>query len=186
MQPFRFYDRPRAVAFAKPTTSTSVKRSATTTLFFAGDADALMAGMEESARNDPDKRLDVQHALEDGDLVAVHSHLRQKPGDSGAAVVHLFRFEAMPKAEIAARGALALDDSLAEALDGRVLRLSAGRSEIPRSAASDRARRFQGIQDIGKKLSDRPRGYGGLLTVLGIVRTIASAKRSAAPLDEPM
>ena len=68
--------------------------------FFAGDAEALMAGMEESARKDPDKRLDVQHALEDGDLVAVHSHLRQKPGDSGVAVVHLFRFEGDRIAEL--------------------------------------------------------------------------------------
>jgi predicted SnoaL-like aldol condensation-catalyzing enzyme len=51
-------------------------------------------------RQDPDKRLDVQHALEDGDLVAVHSHLRQKPGDAGVAVVHLFRFEGDRIAEL--------------------------------------------------------------------------------------
>ena len=31
--------------------------------------------------------------LEDGDLVAVHSRVRQKPGDLGAAVVHIFRFQ---------------------------------------------------------------------------------------------
>jgi predicted SnoaL-like aldol condensation-catalyzing enzyme len=61
--------------------------------FFAGDAQALMAGMEENARQNPDKRLDVLHALEDGDLVAVHSRVQQKPDDRGAALVHLFRFE---------------------------------------------------------------------------------------------
>lgn len=61
--------------------------------FFAGDAQALMAGMEENARRNPDKRLEVLHALEDGNLVAVHSHVRQKPGDPGAALVHLFRFD---------------------------------------------------------------------------------------------
>jgi predicted SnoaL-like aldol condensation-catalyzing enzyme len=61
--------------------------------FFAGNAEALMAGMEENARQNPDKRLDVLHALEDGDLVAVHSHVRQNPADRGAALVHLFRFE---------------------------------------------------------------------------------------------
>ena len=30
---------------------------------------------------------------EDGDFVAVHSHVRQRPGDLGAAVVHIFRFD---------------------------------------------------------------------------------------------
>jgi predicted SnoaL-like aldol condensation-catalyzing enzyme len=68
--------------------------------FFAGDAEALLAGMEENARQNPDKRLDVLHALEDGDLVAVHSHVRQKPGDRGGVVVHLFRFEGDRIAEL--------------------------------------------------------------------------------------
>jgi predicted SnoaL-like aldol condensation-catalyzing enzyme len=61
--------------------------------FFAGAADALMVAMEENARQNPDKRLEVLHALEDGDLVAVHSHVRQTANDRGAAVVHVFRFE---------------------------------------------------------------------------------------------
>jgi predicted SnoaL-like aldol condensation-catalyzing enzyme len=61
--------------------------------FFAGDAQALMAGMEENARQNPDKRLDVLHVVEEGDLVAVHSRVQQKPDDRGAALVHLFRFE---------------------------------------------------------------------------------------------
>jgi predicted SnoaL-like aldol condensation-catalyzing enzyme len=60
---------------------------------FAGNAEALMGAMEENARQNPDKQLDVLHTLEDGDLVAVHSHVRQRPGDHGAVVVHLFRFE---------------------------------------------------------------------------------------------
>jgi predicted SnoaL-like aldol condensation-catalyzing enzyme len=68
--------------------------------FFAGDAQALMVGMEENARQNPDKRLDVLHALEDGDLVAVHSHVRQKPDDRGGVVVHLFRFEGDRIAEL--------------------------------------------------------------------------------------
>lgn len=59
-----------------------------------------MTGMEESARQDPHKRLDVVHSLEDGDLVAVHSHLQQRPGDPGVAVVHLFRFEGDRIAEL--------------------------------------------------------------------------------------
>ena len=59
-----------------------------------------MTGMEENARQNPDKRLDVLHALEDGDFVAVHSHVRQHPGDRGAVVVHLFRFEGDRIAEL--------------------------------------------------------------------------------------
>ena len=31
-------------------------------------------------------------ALEDGDRVAVFSHVKQNPEDRGAAVVHIFRF----------------------------------------------------------------------------------------------
>ena len=59
---------------------------------FEGGADALMKGMEENARQNPEKRLDVLRSLEDGDLVAVHSHVRHKPGDRGVVVVHIFRF----------------------------------------------------------------------------------------------
>jgi len=61
--------------------------------FFRGDADALMAAMEANAAQSPGKTLDVQRAIQEGDLVAVHSWVRQKPGDLGAAVVHIFRFE---------------------------------------------------------------------------------------------
>jgi predicted SnoaL-like aldol condensation-catalyzing enzyme len=61
--------------------------------FFLGDAEALIGAMEENARQNPDKRLDVLRALEDGDLVAVHSHVRQNLTDRGAAVVHMFRFD---------------------------------------------------------------------------------------------
>ena len=61
--------------------------------FFRGDADSLRIAMEENAAKNPKKALEVQHALEDGDLVAVHSHVRQNPDDRGAAVVHIFRFQ---------------------------------------------------------------------------------------------
>ncbi len=61
--------------------------------FFRGDADSLRIAMEENAAKNPKKVLEVQHALEDGDLVAVHSHVRQNPDDRGAAMVHVFRFE---------------------------------------------------------------------------------------------
>jgi predicted SnoaL-like aldol condensation-catalyzing enzyme len=68
--------------------------------FFKDGAEALMTGMEENARQFPQKRLDVLRALEDGDLVAVHSHVRQKPDDRGAALVHVFRFEGDQIAEL--------------------------------------------------------------------------------------
>ena len=61
--------------------------------YFEGSAETLMAAMEENARENPDKTLDVKRAIAEGDLVAVHSHVRQRPDDRGAAVVHLFRFE---------------------------------------------------------------------------------------------
>lgn len=68
--------------------------------FFAGDAAALATGMEANARQNPDKRLDILRALEDGDLVAVHSHVRHTPEDRGAALVHIFRFEGDRIAEL--------------------------------------------------------------------------------------
>ncbi len=61
--------------------------------WFAGTAEGLIAGMEENARQNPQKTLSVHHAVEDDDLVAVHSHVRQRPDDRGAALVHIFRFE---------------------------------------------------------------------------------------------
>jgi predicted SnoaL-like aldol condensation-catalyzing enzyme len=61
--------------------------------FFRGDAESLRMAMEENAVKNPDKVLEIQRALEDDALVAVHSRVRQKPGDRGAAVVHIFRFE---------------------------------------------------------------------------------------------
>ncbi|WP_163411562.1 nuclear transport factor 2 family protein [Flavobacterium ajazii] len=61
--------------------------------YFKGDADTLMLAMEESAKTNPNKILTIQHILEDGNLVAVHSHVRQNSTDLGAAVVHIFRFE---------------------------------------------------------------------------------------------
>jgi predicted SnoaL-like aldol condensation-catalyzing enzyme len=61
--------------------------------YFRGDAQSLMEAMEENAIQNPDKVLEVQRALQDGDLVAVHSRVRQNPSDIGSAVVHIFRFE---------------------------------------------------------------------------------------------
>lgn len=61
--------------------------------FFEGTAQALQAGMQENARQNPNKIFEVKRAIAEGDLVVTHSHVRQKPEDLGAAVVHIFRFE---------------------------------------------------------------------------------------------
>lgn len=61
--------------------------------YFKGDADTLMLAMEESARKNPNKIFDVQHILEEDNLVAVHSHLKQTPTDPGFAVIHILKFK---------------------------------------------------------------------------------------------
>ncbi len=61
--------------------------------FFEGSAESLQAGMEENALQNPGKVLDVKRAIAEGEFVVVHAHVQHKPGDLGAAVVHIFRFE---------------------------------------------------------------------------------------------
>ena len=61
--------------------------------YFRGDAQSLQTAMAENAAQNPNKKLDVQFALEDGNRVAVFSRIKQNPDDRGSAVVHLFRFE---------------------------------------------------------------------------------------------
>ena len=61
--------------------------------YFEGTAEALETGMEENAQQNPDKSFEVKRAIAEGDLVVVHGHVHHKPGDLGAAVIHIFRFE---------------------------------------------------------------------------------------------
>ena len=67
---------------------------------FRGDAASLKEAMQENATKNPNKVLDVQRALQDGNEVAVFSRVRQKPADRGAAVMHIFRFESDRIAEL--------------------------------------------------------------------------------------
>ena len=60
---------------------------------FRGDADSLMEAMEHNAVQSPNKSLEIQCAIQEGDRVAVFSWIRQAPGELGSAVVHIFRFE---------------------------------------------------------------------------------------------
>jgi predicted SnoaL-like aldol condensation-catalyzing enzyme len=59
--------------------------------YFAAGAAALSAAMEEAHRNTPNKAFHVQRAVEEGDVVAVHSRVERDQGD--IAVVHIFRFD---------------------------------------------------------------------------------------------
>ncbi|HXI60324.1 MAG TPA: nuclear transport factor 2 family protein [Polyangia bacterium] len=61
--------------------------------FFRADAESLARAMDENAAKNPDKTLEVERALEDRDLVAVHCRVRLRPDQPEVAVVHLFRFE---------------------------------------------------------------------------------------------
>jgi predicted SnoaL-like aldol condensation-catalyzing enzyme len=60
--------------------------------YFAAGMDTLLTAIVAAAQLNPAGTMDVKHVLGDGDLVAVHSHVRQRPEDRGVAVVHLFRF----------------------------------------------------------------------------------------------
>lgn len=68
--------------------------------YFRGDAQSLIKAMEEEAKRNPTKLLDVKQVLEDHDLVAVHSLIRQHANDSGVAVVHIVRFREGKIAEL--------------------------------------------------------------------------------------
>jgi len=61
--------------------------------YFKGDAESLMAAMEENAAKNPEKKLEVLRAIQEGDLVAVHCRVRMKPGEPGYALAHIFRFQ---------------------------------------------------------------------------------------------
>jgi predicted SnoaL-like aldol condensation-catalyzing enzyme len=60
---------------------------------FAGDAESLKAGMAEAAGKFPNTVLEVQHTIEEGELVAVHSRVSHGPNQPEISVVHIFRFE---------------------------------------------------------------------------------------------
>jgi predicted SnoaL-like aldol condensation-catalyzing enzyme len=68
--------------------------------YFKGDADSLKAGMTQAHAKFPNTTLVVQHVLEDGELVAVHSRVRHSANTPEIAVVHIFRFEGETIAEL--------------------------------------------------------------------------------------
>jgi predicted SnoaL-like aldol condensation-catalyzing enzyme len=60
---------------------------------FEGSAAAIQAAMLENAARFPDMLFEVQRALADGPLVAVHSRARMTPIGADIAIVHILRFE---------------------------------------------------------------------------------------------
>jgi predicted SnoaL-like aldol condensation-catalyzing enzyme len=67
--------------------------------WFRGDRESLLTAMEENARKNPNKSFEIQRAIEEGDLVAVHSKLRMGDGKEHA-VVHIVRFDGEKIAEM--------------------------------------------------------------------------------------
>lgn len=61
--------------------------------YFRGDAVSLKAGMAQAHEKFPHTTLEVQHVLEEDELVAVHSRVRHSQDTPEIAVVHIFRFE---------------------------------------------------------------------------------------------
>ncbi len=60
--------------------------------YFAGDAESLKSGMADAHKQFPNTKLEVQRAIAEGDLVAVHSRVQHAPDRPAIAVVHIFRF----------------------------------------------------------------------------------------------
>lgn len=62
-------------------------------VYYAADFTSLKQGMLENHAQFPTKRIMVKNVVGEGSLVAVHSNIILKPGESGISVVHIFRFE---------------------------------------------------------------------------------------------
>lgn len=61
--------------------------------YFKGDAESLKQGMKDAAEVNPNQMFEVKHAVQEGQTVMVHSHVKQPGDDLGIAVVHVFHFE---------------------------------------------------------------------------------------------
>ena len=62
-------------------------------LSFKGDAASLKSAMLESAAYLPEKKLEIQFAVQEENRVAVYSKVTISHGAPGVALVHFFRFE---------------------------------------------------------------------------------------------
>ena len=82
--------------------------------YYAPDAATLEAGMQANADKFADKKFEVHRAIEEGDLVAVHSRVSLDPGGPTVAVVHIFRFEGDHIAELWDVGQVIAPDAINE------------------------------------------------------------------------
>ena len=69
-------------------------------VYFKGDAESLKSGMAGAHQQFPGTKIEVQRAIAEGDLVAVHSRVQHAPDRPAIAVVHIFRFEGDKIAEL--------------------------------------------------------------------------------------
>lgn len=60
--------------------------------YFAPDRESLKQAMKENAAQFPNKNFEIQHALEDGDFVAIHAILHLDATKPAIRTFHLFRF----------------------------------------------------------------------------------------------
>jgi len=61
--------------------------------YFPSDRESLLRGMEQSAQAEPNKAFTVKQAIDDGERVAVLSHLVRADAGKQYAVVHILRFD---------------------------------------------------------------------------------------------
>jgi predicted SnoaL-like aldol condensation-catalyzing enzyme len=67
---------------------------------FPSDAASIKAGMLANAARFPGMVFEVQRAIAEGPLVAVHSRARMTPDGADIAIVHILRFEGDKIAEM--------------------------------------------------------------------------------------
>ncbi len=79
--------------------------------YFPGDTESLQKGMIETHAQFPETTINIKHAIEEGDLVAVFSNVIMRPNGPSVAVVHMFRFENGKIVEMWDVGQLVPDDS---------------------------------------------------------------------------
>lgn len=61
--------------------------------YFKKDISSLKTGMQEDAKQNPEKELIILRAMSDEEGVAVHSLIKQNPNDSGYILAHFFKFQ---------------------------------------------------------------------------------------------
>src|SRR5262245_25177907 len=63
--------------------------------YYPGDAASLRKGMQEAHAQFPRTAIEVQRAVGEGNLVAVHSKVKHTPEGRDIAVVHIMRFKGL-------------------------------------------------------------------------------------------